>query len=109
MFRATVDLLYEKLEAGEKAGDPFDMLLALELAKALYKRAKGGELGQAQTSLGNCHQIIGQFRPGRKHLDLAAELFTAAAKLEIGQQRLGHVELAVDRKDAQCRNPPPTP
>ena len=80
VFRATVDLLYEKLEAGEKAGDPFDMLLALELAKALYKRAKGGELGQAQTSLGNCHQIIGQFRPGRKHLDLAAELFTAAAK-----------------------------
>ncbi len=80
VFRATVDLLYEKLEAGEKAGDPFDMLLALELAKALYKRAKGGELGQAQTSLGNCHQIIGQFRPGRKHLDLAADLFTAAAK-----------------------------
>lgn len=80
VFRATVDLLYEKLEAGEKAGDPFDMLVALELAKALYKRAKGGELGQAQTSLGNCHQIIGQFRPGRKHLDLAAELFTAAAK-----------------------------
>ncbi|PYF09664.1 hypothetical protein C8J30_10734 [Rhodobacter viridis] len=80
VFRATVDLLYEKLAAGEKAGDPFDMLLALELAKALYKRAKGGELGQAQTSLGNCHQIIGQFRPGRKHLDLAAELFTAAAK-----------------------------
>ena len=80
VFRASVDLLYEKLEAGEKAGDPFDMLVALELAKALYKRAKGGELGQAQTSLGNCHQIIGQFRPGRKHLDLAAELFAAAAK-----------------------------
>jgi len=80
VFRAAVDLLYARLEAGEKAGDPFDMLLALELAKALHKRAKGPELGQAQTSLGNCHQVIGQFRPGRKHLDLAAELFAAAAK-----------------------------
>lgn len=80
VFRAAVTLLYERLEAGEKAGDAFDMALALELAKLLHKRAKGPELGQAQTSLGNCHQVIGQFRPGRKHLDLAAELFTAAAK-----------------------------
>lgn len=80
VFRATVSLIYERLEAGEHAGDPFEMTLALELAKLAYKRAKGGELGQAQTCLGNCHQVIGQFRPGRKHLDLAAELFAAAAK-----------------------------
>ncbi|MBZ4021478.1 hypothetical protein CKO11_03240 [Rhodobacter sp. TJ_12] len=78
--RAAVELLYEKLEAGEAANDPWDMLVALELAKALLKRAKGRDLGQAQTSLANCHQVIGQFRPGRKHLDLAADLFAAAAK-----------------------------
>ncbi|SOC10342.1 hypothetical protein SAMN05877809_105107 [Rhodobacter sp. JA431] len=80
VIRAAVELLYEKLEAGEAANDPWELLVALELAKALLKRAKGRDLGQAQTSLANCHQVIGQFRPGRKHLDLAADLFAAAAK-----------------------------
>lgn len=83
VIRAAVDLLYDELAAGEAENDPWRLLVALELAKALMKRAKGRDLGQAQTSLANCHQVIGQFRPGRKHLDLAADLFAAAAKAAV--------------------------
>ncbi|SOB93175.1 hypothetical protein [Rhodobacter maris] len=83
VIRAAVELLYAELEAGEAENDPWRLLVALEIAKALMKRAKGRDLGQAQTSLANCHQVIGQFRPGRKHLDLAADLFAAAAKAAV--------------------------
>ena len=80
VFRATNDLLIEMKVRGERQGDPFDLAVALELAKLNHARAKRGQLVQALLSLGNCHLAIGERQSGGGHLSRAVKAFIAALK-----------------------------
>ena len=80
VFRATVDTLVEWRERGDQMGDPFDLAVALELARMNHARAKGPQRGPALQSLGNCHLSIGITRSGDDHLVRAVKVLTAALK-----------------------------
>ena len=80
VFKATRELLDELKVRGELHGDPFDLAVALELAKLNHARAKRGQLGQALLSLGNCHSAIGEWQSGGGHLSRAVKAFIAALK-----------------------------
>ena len=80
VFRATDDVLVEWKERGEQMGDPFDLAVALDLARLNHARAKGPQLGQALLSLGNCHRALGERQLGGGHLTRAMRAYTDALK-----------------------------
>jgi transcriptional regulator with XRE-family HTH domain len=81
VFMATMHLLNEWKERGERKGDPFDLAVALALARINYARAKGPQTLQAVTSLGVSHLAMGKRLSGNDHLVSALNSFTDARKL----------------------------
>lgn len=78
LLLATHHLLNETCERGKRQGDPFDLVLALELAKANLDRAKGPKEATALNDLGNCHFAIGEHQSGSGHLTHARNAFERA-------------------------------
>ena len=81
VFGATRDLLNEWRGCGERIGDPFDLAVALELAKLNHASASSSQLGQALLSLGNCHLVLGKRQSGEGHLNSAIAAYTAQLKI----------------------------
>ena len=75
VFLATADQLVEWKKRGERFGDPFDLAVALELARLNHARAKGPQVGQALLSLGVCHLALGKRQSDGGHLQKAVEAF----------------------------------
>ena len=59
VFRATQELIHETRKRGETRGDPYDLALALELARLNLDQSKGPTVALAQSDLGNCHLALG--------------------------------------------------
>ena len=87
VFRATVGLLKEWRERGERIGDPFDLAVALELARLNHARAKGGQVVQALVSLGDCHFSLGERQSVSNHLTHALHCYADALKLTPRKQQ----------------------
>lgn len=80
LFWATLDMLVEWQARGERMGNPFDLAVALELAKSNHTRAKRSQLGLALLGLGACHLALGKRHSGGGHLTRAAACYTTATK-----------------------------
>ena len=87
VFHATEDLVNEWRERGERIGDPFDLAVALELARLTHARAKGGQVVQALASLGTCHSSLGERQSVSNHLTRAIHCYTDALKLTPRKQQ----------------------
>jgi tetratricopeptide (TPR) repeat protein len=86
LFAATQRLISETRERGKQQGDPFDLHLALELAKANHSRAKGPQLHAALTDLGNCHYALGERQASGGHLTRARTAYAEALRLTSRQR-----------------------
>jgi transcriptional regulator with XRE-family HTH domain len=89
LFRATKRLVIETRERGEQQGDPFDLTVALNLAKANLDRVNKGLKFAALTDLGNCHLALGELQASGGHLTRAFKTFAEALRL-ISRQRDPH-------------------
>ena len=78
VWKATRAMLIERRERGERQGDPFELRVALALAKANHDKAKGPMRGHALFDLGNCHLAIGERASEDRHLKAAETAFRAA-------------------------------
>ncbi len=87
VFRATEKMLKEHHERGERIGDPFDLAVALELARLNHARAKCGQVGQALASLGNCHFSLGERQSVSNNFTRAIHCHTDALKLTPRKQQ----------------------
>ena len=87
VFHATEDLVNEWRERGERIGDPFDLAVALELARLNHARAQGGPVVQALASLGTCHSSLGERQSVSNHLTRAIHCYTDALKLTPRKQQ----------------------
>lgn len=81
LFAATQRLIIEILDRGKQQGAPFDLRLALELAKANHNRARGAQLPAALTDLGNCHFALGEGQASGGHLTRARNAHANALRL----------------------------
>ncbi|MBL9054327.1 MAG: hypothetical protein JNN02_11415, partial [Tabrizicola sp.] len=86
LFNATRNLLIETREHGERQGDPFDLALALELAKANHDRARGPQVSAALSDLGNCHFALGKQQAGGGHLTRARKAYAEDLRLTSRQR-----------------------
>ncbi len=86
LFNATQRLVIETLERGEGQGDPFDLTLALELAKANHDRAKRPQVLAALTDLGSCHRSLGERQSGGGHLTRARNAHSEALRMTSRQR-----------------------
>ena len=75
VWHATRALLHEWRERGERQGDPFDLRVALALAKANHDKAKGPMKGAALSDLGICHLAIGERASDDRNLKAAETAF----------------------------------
>ncbi len=78
LFNAIQNLVIQTREQGERLGDPFDLALALELARINLDRAKRLQIAAALNDLGNCHRAIGETQSGGGHLTRARNAFEKA-------------------------------
>ena len=81
LFRKIERLVDSTREEGEHQGNPFDLFLALELAKLNIKIAQGHQGFLAQNDLGNCYMALGQIYWGEDHLAQARKAFVEAIRL----------------------------
>jgi tetratricopeptide (TPR) repeat protein/transcriptional regulator with XRE-family HTH domain len=81
LFAATHNLIVETRKRGEQNVDPFDLSLALELAKANHGRAKGAHLPTSLNDLGNCYGALGERRGSVRQLTLARRVHADALRL----------------------------
>lgn len=86
LFEATRQLVIETRERGKELGDPFDLAVALDLAKANHARAKGPRILHALTDLGNCHHALGARQASGGHLTRARNAFVHALRLTSSQR-----------------------
>ena len=81
VWNATHDLLIDWREKGETQGSPFDLQVALHLAKNNWTRAKGGQKTAAVFDLGTCNLAIGERSAADGPLTQAVKVFREALKL----------------------------
>jgi len=81
VWNATHDLLIDWREKGETQGSPFDLQVALHLAKNNWTRAKGGQKTAAVFDLGTCNLAIGERSAADGPLKQAVKVFREALKL----------------------------
>ena len=81
VWKATLDLSNEWREKGETQGSPFDLQVALHLAKQNLGRAKRPQKGPALISLGICYLRLGERSGADSHLKQAVKIFREALKL----------------------------
>lgn len=86
LFSAIHRLSIETSERGAQQSDPFDLALALELAKANSERAKGPQISVALAALGNCHLALGERQAGGGHLTRARTAFAEVLRLTSRQR-----------------------
>lgn len=77
VWNATRALLRDWRDRGDKQGDPFELRVALALAKENYGRAKGPMKGAALSDLGLCHLAIGERDSDDRNLRAAETAFRA--------------------------------
>jgi tetratricopeptide (TPR) repeat protein len=81
VWKATLDLSNEWREKGETQGSPFDLQVALHLAKQNLGRAKRPQKGPALISLGICYLRLGERSGADSHLKQAVKIFRELLKL----------------------------
>ena len=81
VLNATQRLMNETRERGERMGDPFDLTVALDLARMNLDRAKGPQQAPALNDLGNCHRALGERQSGGGHLTRARNAYARALSL----------------------------
>lgn len=81
VFAATQRLIVETRELGTRKGDPYDLSLALVLAKANHDRAKGAQVPAALCDLCDCYRVLGECLSENRHLYAARKCVVSALRL----------------------------